>query len=355
MKVLLISHLAPPAGGIATWTRRVLEKGLGKWDIVHINLNTINGRDPFKNPKRNIKDELIRSFRVWKQEIHSLKNKHDIKVVHTNIPCTVYGMLREMITGSIAKFYNKKFIVHCHCTVPNVVNSWWKKILFRVLSKLCDGFIVLNKKSADFAKQNSKVHVVLIPNFVTREELTGSCEKLISKEVKNVIYVGGVTAEKGCDTIIEAAKRLPQMTFHLVGIIPKEIEVMERSDNVILYGDCEKDKVKEKLSESDVFLFLSHYWGEGFSCALTEAMAAGLPCVVTDWAANADMIENKGGLVIPKQNAVALVDVLNKLDGDKNGREFHSKWNVNKVVNHYMDDVVLNQYTDFYDELVSNG
>ena len=110
-KVLLISHYPPPAGGIATWTKRVLEKGFSNWDIVHINSNTINGRDPFKNTKRHIKDEYIRSKNIWKQEKNYLKNDRDIKVVHTNIPCTIFGMIRETITGKIAKRYNRKFII----------------------------------------------------------------------------------------------------------------------------------------------------------------------------------------------------------------------------------------------------
>ena len=65
MKVLLISHYPPPAGGIASWTKRVLEIGLPNgWDVVHINSNMIGGRDPFKNTKISIKSEIIRSFKI---------------------------------------------------------------------------------------------------------------------------------------------------------------------------------------------------------------------------------------------------------------------------------------------------
>ena len=118
-KVLLISHFPPPAGGIATWTKRVLSIGLpNDWDIVHINSNTINGRDPFENTKRHFKDEYVRSMAIWKQEKQALVSDADISVVHTNIPCTVFGMLREYVTGKIAKKYKKQFILHCHCTVP---------------------------------------------------------------------------------------------------------------------------------------------------------------------------------------------------------------------------------------------
>lgn len=353
MKVLLISHYPPPSGGIASWTKRILAVGLPNgWEIVHINLNTINGRDPFKNTKKNLKDEYIRSTNVWKQEIQHLKNDTDISVVHTCIPCTIFGMMREIITGMIAKHYNKKFILHCRCTVPNVVNSGLKRFFFKILAHYCDGIMVLNQKSYDFASKYSKSQVALIPNFVEKEELVQEAGNKTQKRLENVMYVGGVTPEKGCDTILEAAKKLPQMKFHMVGIVSEEIAKMEHSDNVIFYGNCDKERVKELLPHADVFLFLSRYWGEGFSNALAEAMAAGLPCIVTDWAANTDMIERKGGIVIPQQDTQALVDALEYYDAHPDERTAASEWNIKKVQDEYIEDVILKKYTEFYNKLI---
>lgn len=201
MKVLLISPTPPPAGGIASWTARVLQIGLPRnWEIVHINSNMIGGRDPFKNIKISFKDEAIRSINIWKKELEALKDK-DIKVVHTCIPCTLFGMLRETVTGIIAKMNGKKFILHCRCTVPNVVNTSVKKMVFRMLGKFCDSIIVLNQKSKVFAERNTKSYVILIPNFVADSEFIDLSERDYNKFI-DIAYVGGVTAEKGCDIII---------------------------------------------------------------------------------------------------------------------------------------------------------
>lgn len=352
-KVLLISHFPPPAGGIATWTKRILSIGLPDgWEIDHINSNTINGRDPFKNTKRNIKDEYIRSRNIWKQEKEFLKSDKDIKVVHTNIPCTVFGMIRETVTGKIAKKYNKKFILHCRCTVPNVVNSGFKTFFWKVLTHYCDGIIVLNKKSYDFAKKNSNSEVELIPNFVSESEITFDENKSIRNKVQNITYVGGVTPEKGCDTIVKAAKKFPSIKFNLIGIVSEEIQRMNAPENVIFHGNHPTEYVKEHLKDADVFLFLSRYWGEGFSNALVEAQAAGLPCIVTDWAANADQIENIGGKIIPQNDVDALVEAIRTIKNDRDFRGQASKWNVNKVKSAYVDKVVLKQYTDFYGKLI---
>ncbi len=355
-KVLLISHYPPPAGGIATWTKRVLTIGLPSgWGIVHINSNTINGRDPFENTKRHIKDEYVRSMSIWKQEKAALKNEPEISVVHTNIPCTVFGMLREYVTGRIAKKYNKKFILHCHCTMPNVVNKGYKRLVFKWFSRLCDGIIVLNQKSYDFVKSlNKKAKVQIIPNFVMESELNFDKKKEINEQINKVVFVGGVTPEKGCDTIIAAAREMPEIQFNLVGAISDEIKNLEISENVRLHGVQNADYVKEQLDSNDVFVFLSRYFGEGFSCALTEAMAAGLPCIVTDWAANADMIDyGEGGKVISQQSPNELKSALNELT-DKSLRQKMSDFNVQRVKDTYLDCVVLKQYADIYD-IVTEG
>ena len=353
-KVLLISHFPPPAGGIASWTKRLLAIGLPKgWEIDHINLNTINGRDPFQNTKRNFKDEYVRCKNIWKQEIEFLKTDKDIKVVHTCIPCTVFGMIRETITGIIAKRYKKKFILHCRCTVPNVVNSSLKRAFWKILTHFCDGIMVLNSKSEEFAKKYSKKsYVELIPNFVAESELTFDENKEIKKEIENITYVGGVTKEKGCETIIETAKHFPNIKFNLIGIVSEEIEKMPATKNVVFHGNHPTEYVKEQLKLADVFLFLSHYWGEGFSNALVEAQAAGLPCIVTDWAAAADQIENDGGIVIEKQDVALLVEAINRIKDDANFRENASKWNVKKVKSSYIDSVILDKYTKFYEKLI---
>lgn len=351
-KVLLISHYPPPSGGIASWTKRLLQIGLPRgWEISHINLNTINGRDPFQNTKRNFKDEYVRCRNIWRQEIDRLKNDKDISVVHTCIPCTAFGMMRETITGLIAKRYGKKFILHCRCTVPNVVHNTFQRLLFRILGSLCDGIIVLNTRSYDFARKYSKAQVSLIPNFVVEDELVSCEDASVKEQLRDVIYVGGVTVEKGCDTILAAAKQLPDMKFHLVGGPSPELKAAEKPENVILYGDQKKEFVQEILPTADVFLFLSRYWGEGFSNALAEAMAAGLPCVVTDWAANADMIEGQGGVVIPQQNAQALVQALDSLR-EQSVRQSMRDWNVNKVKTTYLAPVVLEQMTKFYEQVI---
>ena len=96
-------------------------------------------------------------------------------------------------------------------------------------------------------------------------------------------------------------------------------------------------------------MFLTFFDGEGFSNALTEAMAAGLPCVVTDWAVNADMIdEGEGGYVVPVRDARAASEAVRKLASPELREQF-SQHNIRKVKSQYVEKAVVDQYVDAYE------
>lgn len=353
MKVLLVSHRPDYIGGIASWTKRMLKLQCNEIEFCLVDSSPIN-RDAFKNTKISFKDETYRSLTIWKNEIKALSKDKMIQIVHTNIPCTLFGQIRETITCLISKAYGKKFVLHCHCTVPNVVKSNISKSYFRVLLKLCDGIVVLNEQSKTFVELLGGKNVRVIPNFVMEDELDFSEKKNVSSSINNALYVGGVTPEKGCDIIIEAAKACPDITFHLVGLVSSEIKCMKRPSNVKLYGNVDENKVKQFLKMADVFLFLSRFYGEGFSCALTEAMASGLPCIVSDWAANRDMLEGRGGIVLKNPTARDVSHAIIDLSTQVKSRKEMSEWNQKKVKGAYTDKIVLDMYKEFY-EMVACG
>ena len=77
----------------------------------------------------------------------------------------------------------------------------------------------------------------------------------------------------------------------------------------------ERPDVPDLLAAMDVFLFTSDR--EGMSNAIIEAMAAGLPCVVTDAGAAAAVIEHGvSGYVYPRGDRAALASRVIALAGD---------------------------------------
>jgi glycosyltransferase involved in cell wall biosynthesis len=124
----------------------------------------------------------------------------------------------------------------------------------------------------------------------------------IAKAGQVGIYVGRLSHEKGLPGLIrgfaEAAAELPDALLLLVGDGPMrtELETMVRNlgpvrDQIRFIGRVPVEEVPNWLRASDVFALMSP--NEGFPCALVEAMAVGLPSVVSDIPANIQLIDHE--------------------------------------------------------------
>lgn len=348
MKVILLAPTPPPHGGIAGWTKRMMQATLkNRWEVVVVDEKVTGKRDAYNGTKKNYIEETKRCIRIWRDLRKALQDR-DAMVVQACIPAGATSMMREIVSAIITKKYKRKFIIHFRCTLPNMVKSKVSLRIFKILTDLSDCVFVLNSTSAEFLlKVNPKKKYELIPNFIETDAIKERTD--YNKNIKNLTYVGGVIEEKGCGLIAEVAKCFPDKSFRLVGNVDMDISNFPK--NVILLGEKSKDYVQKELASTDVFLFLSRYTGEGFSNALAEAMSYSLPCVVSDWAANADMIENKGGIVLDNYSVRAVEKAINLME-DIEVRKKMGAWNRTKIVNFYSDKVVTDMYVDAYEKLV---
>lgn len=138
----------------------------------------------------------------------------------------------------------------------------------------------------------------------------------------------------------------------MVGNPSVELSEIQKPNNVIFYGNKDKEFVQNILRKADAFLFLSRFWGEGFSNSLVEAMSAGLPCIVSDWAANADMIDSDGGSVVVECTPNRLAEELQKMLDSPIQREKMGRRNAEKARIDYSENVVLNAYVDTYNSII---
>ena len=353
MKAILLAPTPPPAGGIAGWTVRMLDAHLKNgWSLAIVDEKAIGNRQVFgKAGKRNLFNEIKRCLKIWSGLREELKNP-EAKVVHSCIPSVTFAMLREYVCATITKKYGRKFIIHFRCTVPNTTQGLIGHYVLRRLCKKSDLIISLNQQSSDYLTDITKTPIKLIPNFISADELITDYE--VREELKTVLYVGGLVENKGIYDCLEIAKRLPDITFRFVGNGNNEFERKAKEyglSNVVFTGQKDRKGVKEELKKADVFLFMTYFLGEGFSNALCEAMASGLPCVVTDWAANKDMISESGGTVVNVHDVDAAVNALENMRS-KQVRLTMSEANISRVKRKYLDSVVINQYIDAYESII---
>ena len=126
---------------------------------------------------------------------------------------------------------------------------------------------------------------------------------------ENVPIVGAsaqLTDNKGWFDFLDAVRELraifPSLHALIIGDGPLHHDIkarlrrLELESAVRMVGHI--DNVEAALGCLDLFLFLSHR--EGLSVAIIEAMAVGLPCVVTDTGGAKEQIDNgRNGYVVP--------------------------------------------------------
>ena len=126
-------------------------------------------------------------------------------------------------------------------------------------------------------------------------------------------FVGRLEAQKGVDTLVEAFATLPLEALDLYllvagdGSLRSGLEDMVRGfgwhDRVRFLSF--RSDVEKVLGASDIFVLPSRF--EAMPIALVEAVATGLPSVVTDVGDNAEIVGDAGlGLVVPPGDVRAL-------------------------------------------------
>lgn len=104
---------------------------------------------------------------------------------------------------------------------------------------------------------------------------------------------------------------------------------------------------------ADIGLLCSHQ--EGFSNAILEGMAAGLPMIVTDVGGNAEAVQHeKNGFVVPAQNPTALSQAMTKLLASQTLRQQYGAVSEKLIIQHFTIDNCVADYQDMYKTLSDN-
>jgi glycosyltransferase involved in cell wall biosynthesis len=138
-----------------------------------------------------------------------------------------------------------------------------------------------------------------------------------------ILFVGEVGVRKGIAYLLETFAPLSAAAeLHLVGPVEPGFEtVLARHSlaNVILRGPLSGRTLERAYTDADIFCLPSVE--EGFGMVLGEAMAAGLPVVVTNVTGASELIESgREGILVPPADIPALRDALRALIDDPERR-----------------------------------
>jgi glycosyltransferase involved in cell wall biosynthesis len=142
--------------------------------------------------------------------------------------------------------------------------------------------------------------------------------------VFRVLYVGGLTLRKGVVYLLEAVQglRLPKLEVLLIGRLYDEFKGIARrfAGSFRHIPWVSHTELFALYSQASVFVLPSVE--DAFGMVLTEAMACGLPAIVSDQAGGAEIItEGVDGFVVPARDSTAIRERLLLLATDEPRRQ----------------------------------
>jgi glycosyltransferase involved in cell wall biosynthesis len=142
------------------------------------------------------------------------------------------------------------------------------------------------------------------------------------RERFRALFVGRLTNWKGVETLLLAARDVPNLELEIVGDGPEWPHLVELSaqlglgERAIFRGRLSAADVRRAMDRAHALVLTSLY--EGLSHTVLEAFAAGLPCIVSDRGGNEEVVSNgRNGVIVPPQNVSSLAGALRSLADDE--------------------------------------
>ena len=131
----------------------------------------------------------------------------------------------------------------------------------------------------------------------------------------------------------------------------KRVKEMGLEDHVIFVGDVSEKEMAKYLNAADVYVSTS--LSDGASASLLEALACGLPVVVTDIPANREWIKDGvNGFLVPPRNPEKTAEAILKLLNDGERMKIFGQYNQKIAQNKADWDKEYQKLDKIYNQLV---
>jgi glycosyltransferase involved in cell wall biosynthesis len=265
-----------------------------------------------------------------------------IDIVHTHLGDSI---LLGILAAGRAK--GPKVCATIHSIILNERSARWdlrkwcsESILPRVLPR-ADRIVAVSDEVARATAGQLKIpleRLLTIPNGIDgsrfkRERDVATMRQQFGLPTDKVVLVsvGRLRKEKGFPVLLSALKRIPQDQRPLTIILGDGPDKMDLHRLTTQYGLTEsvrflgnRTDVAEYLQASDIFV-MSSLW-EGLPIALLEAMACGLPVIVTRVGGNPEVVEeDRSGILVPPGDGESLAQAILRLVNDPAQRTRFSK------------------------------
>lgn len=288
--------------------------------------------------------------------------KH-IQIVHINTSLGMESILRDLIFSIYAKILRKKCIVFFRGwsdESEQLMKGRYKWLLKLYLTNT-DALITLSQKSKitlESLGYNKYIYLettLVDDNLLHNFNINMRLQKL-SKEI-TILFLARLEKEKGIFDIIDACELITLQGYSIRLLIAgkgrAEKEVLSRVKNkkyIEILGYVTGEAKAKSYQDSDIYVLPSYT--EGMPNSVLEAMAFGLPVIVTSVGGLQDIIkEGLNGYFIPIANSTVLAETIIRLVNNKDLMNKMSLYNYSEASKYYASNVVK-RIENIYNELL---
>ncbi len=354
--MLLLSPLPPPAGGISTWTRLLLDRGLpGDYVLAIVNTSVGPGREVFQ--RGGWVQEAIRTLRIISNLLGQLlRFRPDL--VHINTAAGFAGLVRDDLCALLARATGARVVAHYRALAVVSRKRWLHAAALGFLARLAHVNLTLNSPSRDYVAGRARRSrpVRTLPNFFDERELPRRAVPIRREhERARVVFVGALIEAKGCRDVARVSAHFPEVEFVLLGKHYPETDrlLAGAGPNLVVGGEVSHDEVLATLRASHLLLFPSQ--SEGFPNAVCEAMAVGLPVVGTPVGAIPEMVDDGSGGRIAAAGEGSLEAAVAWILEDEERRRALGRHNQEKAYSRYSYPAVSQELMAVWDAALPRG
>lgn len=285
-----------------------------------------------------------------------------------------FRTLENLLVTPVAKNREAPILLSPHGTLNlntgrGAVKRAWDQLLSPGIASRINHVIALSAAERDeaerlwkrFGTRRMPTGFSVIPNGVDlgdfdRRALAASFSKRYNLgDAQTILFMGRLQARKGVDVLINAFKAIDMEDARLLIVGPDEgmLPILQASAGgdrrIIFTGYLQGDERLGALAASDIFALPAT--GEGQPMAALEAMAAGLPAVLSP-GCNLDEVEEAGAGYVVKADVDSFAQKLRLLLRDQDMRRNMGLRARRLVEETYSWDGIAERLEDVYQSLI---
>ena len=332
--VLFIATFPPPIHGSAVVSKQIKESKLinNEFKGSYVNIGTSRKMDEIGKSGLKLYFTKMTRFIASFLRTFWLLLTHKYDLCYCAITINGIGFLKDVPYVLLCHLFRKRIVIHQHNKgMSRFINKPLYYLLYKLVYHNAKVILLSQYLYEDISVIVDKKNVMVCPNGIKPTiNVPKDYKKSKANDLPHILYLSNLIKSKGCLVLLECCKILVDRGYNFscdfVGGDTKEISEVCFKQEIVNKGLTKYVKYHGRKygvdkdvywSQANIFVFPTYYHNECFPLVLLEAMEKSVACISTTEGGIRDIItDNVSGYVVPKHDATALANTIEKLLND---------------------------------------